>query len=105
MEITLTRLDETEDSGILVETPELTLAHPDFVIGRADDCHLQLDCDFVSRHHCGLIVDQREQTICVRDLGSRNGTFVNDEAVAQERELKDGDKLTVGCIPFQVHID
>ncbi|MGE5191038.1 MAG: FHA domain-containing protein [Deltaproteobacteria bacterium] len=39
----------------------------------------------------------------VRDLGSQNGTFVN-EALVAECELKDGDRLRVACIPFEVHI-
>jgi pSer/pThr/pTyr-binding forkhead associated (FHA) protein len=104
MEITLQRLDEAEENGIIVENDELSVAQPEFVIGRAHDCHLQLPSDFVSRHHCELIVDECEQALRLRDLGSRNGTFVNDEIVAEERELKDGDKLTVGCIPFAIHI-
>jgi DNA-binding CsgD family transcriptional regulator len=33
---------------------------------------------------------------CVRDLGSRNGTWVNGERVWQERALRDGDRLTLG---------
>ena len=103
MEITLERLDESEHPGIVVETPEFTVAQPEFVIGRAVDCHLQLPSRFVSRHHCELIVDDREHQVRIRDLGSQNGTFVND-AMVDECELKDGDLLRVGCIPFEVHI-
>src|SRR5205807_5173578 len=99
MEITLERLDEVESNGIVVETPEFTLAQPEFVIGRARDCHLQISSEFVSRHHCELIVN--ENAVRVRDLGSQNGTYVNDDAVTEERELKDGDKLIVGCVPFE----
>ena len=104
MEITLERLDDTQENSIIVETPEIGIAQPEFVIGRAHDCHLQLPSDFVSRHHCELIVDQREHALFLRDLGSRNGTYLNDAIVADECELKDGDKLTVGCIPFEIHI-
>jgi pSer/pThr/pTyr-binding forkhead associated (FHA) protein len=104
MDVTLERLDDAEDVEIVVETHDFTLADPDFVIGRADDCDLQLESDFVSRHHCRLIVDDRDRVVTVLDLGSHNGTFVNDGPVAGERRLKDGDKLVVGCIPFAVHI-
>lgn len=104
MEITLERLDDVEEQGIIVETPEFSLAQPEFVIGRAEDCHLQLASRFVSRHHCELIVDDRDHLVRVRDLGSQNGTFVNESPV-EECELKDGDKLRVACIPFEVHID
>ena len=104
MEITLERLDDVEEPGIIVETPDFSLAQPEFVIGRAEDCHLQLPSRFVSRHHCELIVDDRDHLVRVRDLGSQNGTFVNESPV-DECELKDGDKLRVACIPFEVHID
>src|ERR1041384_3835129 len=33
---------------------------------------------------------------CVRDLGSRNGTFVNGERIIAERTLRDGDELLLG---------
>jgi pSer/pThr/pTyr-binding forkhead associated (FHA) protein len=105
MEITLERLDESEERDIVVETEEFSVAQPEFVIGRANDCHLQLAHDFVSRHHCELIVDERSHAVRVRDLGSQNGTYVNQEYVSDECELKDGDKLLVGCIPFEVHIE
>ncbi len=103
MDVTLERLDETDEQGIIVETPDLSVAQPEFVIGRAEDCHLQLASRFVSRHHCELLVDDRYQVVRIRDLGSQNGTFVNESPV-EECELKDGDRLRVACIPFQIHI-
>jgi pSer/pThr/pTyr-binding forkhead associated (FHA) protein len=103
MDVSLERLDDPENGGIIVDSPEIGLARPEFVIGRAEDCHLQIPNRFVSRHHCELIVDGRDHHVRVRDLGSQNGTFVN-EAIVDECELKDGDRLRVGCIPFEVHI-
>jgi DNA-binding CsgD family transcriptional regulator len=35
--------------------------------------------------------------VCVRDLGSRNGTFVNGQRVWRERPLRPGDELRVGA--------
>jgi pSer/pThr/pTyr-binding forkhead associated (FHA) protein len=104
MVITLECLDEAGEKGVVVETPDLSDGEREFIIGRDRHCHLQLPSDYVSRRHCELIVNEREQALRLRDLGSRNGTFVNDKVVAGEIELKDGDKLTVGCIPFEVHI-
>jgi pSer/pThr/pTyr-binding forkhead associated (FHA) protein len=103
MDITLERLDAPEDVGIIVDSPEISLARPEFIIGRAEDCQLQIPSRFVSRHHCELIVDERDHLVRVRDLGSQNGTYVN-EAPVDECELKDGDKLRVACVPFEVHI-
>jgi len=104
MDISLERLDEPEDVGIIVDSPDISLARPEFVIGRAEDCQLQIPSRFVSRHHCELIVDERDHCVRIRDLGSQNGTFVN-EALVDECELKNGDRLRVACIPFEVHID
>jgi pSer/pThr/pTyr-binding forkhead associated (FHA) protein len=89
-------------------------------IGRADDCLLRLPCDLahrdVSRHHCLLDIDPPE--IRVRDLGSRNGTYVNGTKIGQrrpglspeaasafdmpERPLEEGDELRVGGTVFRV---
>ncbi len=49
------------------------------LIGRAEDCDLQLESDFVSNYHCILLLD--EYTLRLRDLGSKNGTFVNGRRV------------------------
>ncbi len=104
MDVLLERLDEVEGVEIVVETDDFSQAEPEFIIGRAEDCNLQIPSRFVSRHHCGLIVDDRDHVVRVRDLGSQNGTFVNDGPVTDDCELKDGDKLVVGCVPFEVHI-
>lgn len=71
-----------------------------FFIGRAEDCHLRPGSDLVSRHHCVLLVE--EGYVGVRDLGSRNGTYVNAELLTSERELHSGDRLKVGPLEFAV---
>lgn len=81
---------------------ELAVAPPRFFIGRAEDCQLRPKSDLISRHHCVLLVDK--ESLAVRDLGSRNGTFVNDERVMGERELQMGDRLKVGALEFVVHL-
>ena len=52
------------------------------VVGRAEDCEIRIPRDVVhmdiSRHHCMFEIDP--PTLKVRDLGSRNGTFVNGPA-------------------------
>lgn len=81
---------------------ELKLPAPKFLIGRSEDCHLRPKSDLISRHHCVLMFDNG--TLVVRDLGSRNGTFVNDEQVAPERELLNGDRLKVGPLEFEIKL-
>jgi predicted component of type VI protein secretion system len=40
----------------------------------------------------------------IRDLESRNGTFVNHERIAGDRQLQSGDRLTIGQLSFEVQI-
>jgi len=75
---------------------------PKFFIGRAEECQLRPHTDTVSRHHCVLLFESN--CILVRDLGSKNGTFVNDKRVQREAELKDGDRLRVAQTEFEVHM-
>ena len=56
----------------------------------------------ISRHHCVLLIE--DGYIGVRDFGSKNGTYVNQERVVGERELKAGDRLTVGPLQFEIHV-
>jgi len=81
---------------------EISVNGKKFFIGRAEDCHLRPGSDLISRHHCVLLVE--DGYIGIRDFGSKNGTYVNDERVAGERELKPGDRLTVGPLRFEIHV-
>jgi transcriptional regulator with PAS, ATPase and Fis domain len=54
-----------------------------------------LDDDLLSRNHAE--VSRKASVVTVRDLGSRNGTFVNGERIAQST-LKSGDVLAVGSV-------
>jgi predicted component of type VI protein secretion system len=80
---------------------EIKIPSPECVIGRGDDCHLRTQSDAVSRRHCVIRTTDNEVTI--RDLGSRNGTFVNGEPVSQEPAvLLNGDHLRIGPLEFEV---
>jgi FHA domain len=76
---------------------------PKFYIGRSEDCQLRPRSDLISRHHCAVIVEG--DYVAVRDFGSKNGTYVNDERVSSEHELKPGDHLKVGPLEFEVCFD
>src|SRR3989449_8840777 len=75
------------------------LEGPITMLGRAADCNLVLELDNVSRQHCA--VHAREDGHVVRDAGSTNGTFVNDEELDGERLLRAGDLLRVGSVVFK----
>lgn len=66
------------------------------IIGRGTDCAIHIDDHSVSRKHAR--VEPRGHGYAAIDLGSTNGTFVNDHPV-DSRQLEDGDYLRVGnCI-------
>jgi len=64
-------------------------------IGRSSKCDLSIDQDSVSRHHARIERD-RGGAYQVSDLGSTNGTYLNDVAVTGEQVLSDGDRLKIG---------
>jgi pSer/pThr/pTyr-binding forkhead associated (FHA) protein len=78
----------------------IPLKKDDFVIGRASDCTLRAGSEAISRRHC--VIKRAADGFVVSDLGSRNGTFVNDEQIAGETALKIGDTLRVGPLTFCV---
>lgn len=82
---------------------EIKIPVPKCLIGRGDDCHLRPQSDAVSRQHCVIITTDSE--VVVRDLNSRNGTYVNGERVGEEAVLLTGDVLRVGPLEFEMVIE
>lgn len=64
-----------------------------YTIGRANTCDIMLNDASVSREHAAIV--RRAERFWVVDLGSLNGTFVNDRQTA-EHPLNPGDKLRLG---------
>lgn len=67
----------------------------EITVGRDPDCGLSLDSQVVSRKHAVIMV--KWGGFVVKDLGSKNGVFVNGLRV-QEKTLKDGDQITFGTL-------
>lgn len=81
---------------------EIPLKKEKFVIGRASDCTLRAGSEAISRHHCAIV--RGDEGLKVRDLGSRNGTYVNGDRIEAETLLKSGDTLRVGSLEFRVDL-
>jgi len=71
------------------------------LIGREPDCEVLLAESAVSRRHAEI--EWTYHGYRLRDLGSRNGTFVNAEEVA-EALLADGDLIEVGLVQLRFHL-
>src|SRR5262245_8610700 len=79
---------------------EIPLKKDKFFIGRAKECNLRAGSEAISRRHCAI--SRSDGKWMVRDLGSRNGTHVNDVKIDQEVQLKVGDELRVGPLKFRI---
>jgi pSer/pThr/pTyr-binding forkhead associated (FHA) protein len=79
---------------------EIPLKKDKFLIGRAKECSLRAGSEAISRRHCAII--RVKEKWAIRDLGSRNGTYVNDERIAEPKRIRAGDELRVGPLRFRV---
>src|SRR5579864_2497835 len=94
-------------------------SHETFLFGRVDDCHICLPEDRqVSRHH--FLMEVNPPQVCIRDLGSRNGTYINKQKYGgrsknetpeegakhdyPQVELHDGDEIRVGRTVLRVQV-
>ncbi len=71
------------------------------LVGRREDCDLRLDHKSVSKLHCVLV--KTDGLLLLRDLGSTNGTRVNDQRV-RRAALLPNDKLTIAGHSFRVNL-
>ncbi len=67
----------------------------EIIVGRSPDSGLFIDESFVSRHHA--VISSDNSTYSIRDLGSKNGTWVNGQRIGDSPEiLQDGDIIHFG---------
>src|SRR5947209_8450368 len=83
----------------LTDGPSILLDKPILLLGRHQECDIQLGSRKVSRRHC--CVAQVHDYLVVRDLGSTNGIRINGVRVV-EGSLRPGDELTIGNQRYQV---
>lgn len=77
-----------------IQLQEYEIGVGETVIGRGLGCQLTIDDPLLSREHAALKLEEGRVTL--RDLGSRNGTFVNGARVTSEIELHHGDRIHIG---------
>jgi diguanylate cyclase (GGDEF)-like protein len=71
------------------------------IIGRALDAPVRVDAPGISRRHAQLQVSDSE--VLLQDLGSANGTYINDQPVTGPMPVKDGDLLRLGNVVLRFH--
>ncbi len=85
----------------LTEGPDILLDKPILLIGRHQECDIQIPSRKISRRHCCMA--QVDDHLVVRDLGSTNGISINGARVL-EGSLVEGDELTIGNFRYQVRL-
>jgi len=89
------------DCLVVIYTAEQGLLGKRFVldrsplrVGRGTDNHIVLEGDSVSRRHAHF--ERRTGDWFIVDDGSTNGTYLNEEQVARDNKLNNGDRIKVG---------
>ena len=92
-------LDVQDPDGTRTRHP---FRHPRIAVGRKRDNDLSLSDEGVSHQHCEFVSEQG--FFVVRDLGSQNGTWVNDNRV-EEARLRDGDEVRIGGTRIRIALE
>ena len=71
------------------------------IVGRVSHAPVRIEGSGVSRQHAELLVGAG--TVLLHDLGSSNGTLVNEQRIQQPTALKDGDLIRLGAVVLRFH--
>ena len=72
----------------------------ELTVGRAAGCQVALEDNYVSQLHARVFT--RDGTVWVEDLGSTNGTYLNDQRVSAPLAVRRGDQLKVGSTVMEL---
>jgi pSer/pThr/pTyr-binding forkhead associated (FHA) protein len=76
------------------------VAEASMVVGRGAECELSVEDTYVSQQHARLF--GRNGAWFVEDLGSTNGTYVNDQRLAAPAMVQAGDRIRVGTTTLEL---
>jgi len=75
----------------------------DLVLGRGERAEIRLEDPFASSRHARIY--EQGTTVVVEDLGSTNGTYLNEELLQTPRPLHPGDRVRIGDSEFAFEVD
>jgi hypothetical protein len=85
------------DPGMIYDLDE------DVVLGRGDRTEIRLQDPFASSSHARVY--RQGNILVVEDLGSTNGTYLNEELLQTPRPLHPGDRVRIGDSEFTFEVD
>jgi len=98
--------DGDEPTLVMIAGPEIgrhiAIDQPSMTVGRDAGCELPVQMPGVSRRHCEFLM--KDGSVGVRDLGSTNGTWVNEKRLVGDlvTALERGDLVHAGGIAFKL---
>jgi hypothetical protein len=75
----------------------------DLVLGRGDRAEIRLEDPFASSSHARVY--EQGNIVVIEDLGSTNGTYLNEELLQTARPLHPGDRVRIGDSEFEFEVD
>jgi FHA domain len=75
----------------------------DLVLGRGDHAEIRLEDPFASSRHARIY--EQGNIVVIEDLGSTNGTYLNEELLQTPRPLHPGDRVRIGDSEFAFEAD
>jgi hypothetical protein len=75
----------------------------DIVLGRGDRAEIRLEDPFASARHARVY--EQGNIVVIEDLGSTNGTYLNEELLETSRPLHPGDRVRIGDSEFAFEVD
>lgn len=75
----------------------------DVLLGRGSQAEIRLEDPFASAGHARIF--EQGGILAVEDLGSTNGTYLNEELLESPRPLHPGDRLRIGDSEFTFEVD
>jgi len=81
---------------VIVGDREIRLVEGVNLIGRDWDAQVRIDARSISRYHARIVITENRAVL--EDLGSKNGTAVRGQRVAEPAVLSSGDRIVVGTV-------
>ncbi|HLH14424.1 MAG TPA: FHA domain-containing protein [Solirubrobacteraceae bacterium] len=75
----------------------------DLVLGRGERAEIRLEDPFASSRHARVY--EQGTSVVIEDLGSTNGTYLNEELLESPRPLHPGDRVRIGDSEFTFEVD
>ena len=82
---------------------KIELTAGQYTMGRHPDCDIVLNVAAVSRHHAEMVIDGNK--VFLRDLGSRNGTYLNGQMIHGRQPLSPRDEIRICDIILELQSD